>query len=370
MQQYLTRLFQVLMKARYWVFLVASAIAIKWISLYPAFVEKYYTYGVYPVISTIQRYLFGWIPVSIGDLFYAFLVLVVIFRTGKLIRVIYRKEFNKQYLLSGLKQAIFFFLFVYVFFYGLWGLNYNRLGISHQLGMEVGTYDLSELDSLTATLVERVNHFSTQVTDEDLASFRKKKKLFTESRVAFRELEKKYPFLRYEPKSIKPSLYSYLGNFLGFQGYYNPFSGEGQVNTTVPPFLEPFVACHEIGHQLGYAKEYEANFVAFLACRNYENPVFRYSLYFDLFHYAIDDLYRKDSAAARKYLDQLTPLVKKHRKDLADFYKGYRNPVEPIISNIYGQYLKANGQPDGKRSYNRIVAWLVAYGRKFGNSEW
>lgn len=366
MQQYLTSLFQMAMKARSWVFLVLSAIAIKWISLYPPFVEKYYTYGVYPVISTVQRFLLGWIPISMGDLLYAFLILVVLFRVGKLIRVIYQKKFDKDYLLSALKQAIFLFLLIYVFFYGLWGLNYSRLGISHQLGLEIKKYEVAELDSLTKTLVGRVNQYAVQVSDEELSGFRKKRKLFQESREAFRELEKTYPFLRYEPKSIKPSLYSYLGNYLGFQGYYNPFSGEGQVNTTIPPFLEPFVACHEIGHQLGYAREYEANFIAFLACRNYDNPVFRYSLYFDMLHYTIDDLYRQDSVAAKKYIDQLDPLVKKHRKDLVNFYKGYRNPIEPVISNLYGQYLKANGQPEGKRSYNRIVAWLVAYGKKFG----
>ena len=60
-----------------------------------------------------------------------------------------------------------------------------------------------------------------------------------------------YSFLKYQPRSIKPSLYSYAGNVLGFEGYYNPFSGEGQVNTTVPVFEQPFVACHEIGHQVG-----------------------------------------------------------------------------------------------------------------------
>ena len=29
-------------------------------------------------------------------------------------------------------------------------------------------------------------------------------------------------------------------------------------------------------------------------------------------------------------------------------------------------YLKANNQPGGKLSYNEVVAWLVAYYKKFG----
>ncbi len=57
----------------------------------------------------------------------------------------------------------------------------------------------------------------------------------------------------------------WLGNYLGFTGYYNPFTGEAQVNTTVPQFLLPNIALHEMGHQIGYAKEDEANFSAYLA---------------------------------------------------------------------------------------------------------
>jgi hypothetical protein len=32
----------------------------------------------------------------------------------------------------------------------------------------------------------------------------------------------------------------------------------------------------------------------------------------------------------------------------------------------YGQFLKANNQPAGKRSYNEVVAWLVAYYKRYG----
>jgi hypothetical protein len=46
--------------------------------------------------------------------------------------------------------------------------------------------------------------------------------------------------------------------------------------------------------------------------------------------------------------------------------KKYRNPIEAIIDHLYGQYLKANNQPSGKLTYNEVVAWLVAYYKKYG----
>src|SRR5688572_4399274 len=274
------------MKSWGWVLLIVLTILIKWVSWYPGWVENNYTYGIYPVISAIQRFLLGWIPFSIGDLFYAFLVLVILYRAGRLTMIVVRRRFTRTYFVRGLQQVFFFILFIYVCFNLLWGLNYNRRGISYQLGLDVKTYTLPELSTLTYTLQQRLNHYAVLVTEEQRDSFNRKKSLFHEAADAYQQIGKQYSFLHYKPFSVKPSLYSYLGNYLGFQGYYNPFSGEAQANTTIPRFLEPYVTAHEIAHQLGYAKENEANFVAFLACRHSPSPVLKYSLYFDMYNYA------------------------------------------------------------------------------------
>src|SRR5262249_34548577 len=149
----------------------------------------------------------------------------------------------------------------------LWGLNYNRRGIAYQLGLQVKQYSLADLDTLTTVLQDRVNTYATYVTEAQRDSFDQKRRLFSTAKQAYKAAAEHYSFLSYSPASVKPSIFSYAGNYLGFQGYYNPFSGEAQVNTTVPRFLEPFVTTHEMAHQLGYGKENEANFVGFLACR-------------------------------------------------------------------------------------------------------
>ena len=367
MQRFLSRLFDRLMKSWSWILLILFTILIKWASWYPGWVENYYTYGIYPIITKIQRFLFGWIPFSIGDLFYAFLLIVVIFRSFKFFRLLFQKKLTRGYFVAAMQQAIFFFLFVYVFFNLLWGLNYNRQGISYQLGIQVKKYSLAELDTLTGAIENKLNQYAALTTEAKRNSFAKKRDLFRESKLAYQNVSKRFPFLVYQPASVKPSLFSYVGNYLGFQGYYNPFSGEAQVNTTIPRFLEPFVTAHEIAHQLGYAKENEANFVAFLACKNYdESLVFKYSLYFDMYNYAINEVSKRDTSLARTYLNRLHPQVKKDIDELRTFYKAYKNPIEPIISWSYGHFLKANNQPGGKQTYNEVVAWLIAYYKKFG----
>lgn len=354
------------MKAWSWILLIVSALIIKYASMQPLWVEENYSTGVYPVISKIQRSIFGWIPFSIGDLFYMFLILVVIYRTVQLVKYIYKKKVNRQYLLNGLKQVIFFFLFVYVFFYALWGLNYNRNGITYQLNLELKKYSVQDLDTLAAIVQQRLNYYASVIDLKQRDSFNKKKTLFEKATEAYMYANSKYPFLNYDPQSVKPSFFSYLGNYLGFQGYYNPFSGEAQVNTTIPRFLEPYVSTHEVAHQLGYAKEDEANFVGFIACRSYPNNTYRYSLYFDLYLYAFTELSRKDSVLGKAFEEKLHPQVKKDIEEYRDFFKKYRNPVEPFISWMYDGYLRANDQPEGKRAYNKVIAFLIAYYKKFG----
>lgn len=366
MNQFLSSIYQRIRNHWDWVLLIVLMLLIRWFSIYSSLVETYYTYGLYPVISKIQRFLFGWIPFSIGDLFYGFVLVVFIIKLVRLFKVIFRRKFNKVYLWKGLKQVIFFCLSVYVLFNVLWGLNYNRIGIARQLGLDMQKYTVAELDTLTAVLQRRLNYYILLTNAAQRDSFYKKRNLFGESSDAYQDALREYPFLQYYPKSVKPSLFSYAGNILGFTGYYNPFSGEAQVNTTVPVFTQPFIACHEIGHQLGYGKENEANFSGFLACRRHPSAAFRYSVYFDMYNYTIGEVFRKDSSAAKIFVENLNPLVKKDFKEVREFFNRYQNPIEPIISWMYSGYLKANRQPAGKETYSQVVAFLIAYQKKFG----
>jgi hypothetical protein len=183
---------------------------------------------------------------------------------------------------------------------------------------------------------------------------------------AYRAAEKIYPFLRYQPVSLKPSIWSWVGNYMGFTGYYNPFTGEAQVNTLVPKFLQPFTTCHEVAHQLGYAKEMEANFVSYLAATTSQDTLLQYSVYLDLFMYSNRNLFEIDSLVAKEYRKQLIPAVQSDLKEWKAFNKKYRNPVEPLFRWVYGKYLERNQQPQGVLSYDEVTSFIIAWYRKYG----
>jgi len=89
-------------------------------------------------------------------------------------------------------------------------------------------------------------------------------------------------------------------------------------------------------------------------------------MYFDMYLYVINELDYRDSVLANGYRDKLHPQVTKDIDEYRSFLRKYRNRVEPIISSVYNSYLQANDQPEGKRTYNMVVSYLIAYYKKFG----
>lgn len=340
--------------------------AIKVAALFPVFIETYYSNGLYPVLSRAQRFVTGWLPFSVGDILYALLIIYLLKSLYRFIKSVRRQRNEKQFWISAAKKLVFVFLWVYVVFNLFWGLNYNRLGHAHQLAIQAAPYSTTELTQLTTLLLNRLHTYS--VTTANTINERKKKDIFNEAYDSYQYAARENAALTYKTKSVKPSLFSYLGNYLGYTGYYNPFTGEAQVNTTVPKFLQPFTTCHEIGHQLGYAKENEANFAGYLAAKKSTDTAFLYSLYFDLYSYAARELYIRDSATAKKINSQLPLKAKNDFAVLRKFYTQYKNPVEPLIRILYGNFLKANEQPTGMQSYSEVTALLIAWQKKYGTA--
>ncbi len=348
-----------------WIILVIAAVVIKLFSFFPNAVEKYYSTGVYKYIARLLRMVFGWIPFSVGDILYALAALYLIYQLILFLKKLLRKQVDRDYLFSSGKKLIFSALVIYILFNSLWGLNYNRLGIAHQLQLNVQPYSTKELQSILQIIVARLNNLDS-VARIERDEYERKNFLFSRSVEAYQNLANSNPIFGYPSPSVKPSIFSYAGDYLGFTGYYNPFSGEAQVNTTVPVFIQPFTTCHEIGHQLGYAKENEANFAGYLSAKSSGNKAFQYSVYFDLYLYAAKELYMRDSALLVPLRESLRPAIRKDYRDLRAFYKKYENPFEPLISRLYGNFLKANQQPQGMMSYNAVIAWLIAYEKKYG----
>lgn len=359
-------MFKILFRDRFLISLLIISTLIKLFSLNSGWIEKYYTFGLYPVISIILRTLFGWIPFSFGDILYTIAFIFLILKVGKLLGYVAKRQM-KEYLSWHLfRKYLKAMLWIYIIFNLFWGLNYNRQGIAFQFGLKKEHFSPADLYVLTLTLQQRLNFYATQVDSVKRLSLNNNRTLFYQAIAAYKNASRQYPFLTYRQPSIKASLFGTMGKYFGYTGYYNPFTGEAQLKTSVPVFTKPFIICHEIGHQLGYAKENEANFSSFLAGRVSDNVEFRYSVYYDMYSYAMNDLFFYNTACFIDLKKSELPQIKKDNFSYKAYLLQTKNLIEPVMSNVYDRYLKLNNQPHGKKSYNEVVNWLLAYMKKYG----
>lgn len=346
-----------------WILPVGLVVSILLLKFFPGLIERYYSNGLYLYISRFLRIITGWVGISVGDIFYAALVIRLVFWTFNSIKAIVRKQVTWKKFGLGCFEVVRMVLWVFIWFNLAWGLNYTRLGVAYQLKLEPVKYSKEEVESIVCELVDKVNASRRAIQDDSLqpTPF---KETYATAFAGYSNLAKEHAGFAYQNQSIKKSLYSKVSHYIGFTGYYNPFSGEAQVSSDLPNILVPYIACHEMAHQLGYASESEANFVGYLACRSANNKYFTYSVYMDLYKYAARELFLKDFSTTHGW--ELDSLVRKDFRDIRKFFDKKENRVSPVFSSMYNQYLKANQQERGIESYNDVIGLLIAYRNKYG----
>jgi len=327
-------------------------------------VEEFYTKSLYPTISETQRSISGIFPFSVGDVIYALLILYLILRIFRFVLKLKKQENKKSLLINVFLSTTSAILWIYTVFYILWGMNYYHTGVSSVFNLPEESVDKKEIFLLTNELKDSLNKcaqlkmVSPQVNPK--LSFYKQAAV-----QSYKRLEIYFPALIFKTPSFKASLFGEAANYMGIQGYYNPFTGESQINTHTPGFILPFVSCHEIAHQLGFASESEANFVGFLAAKHSEDVRVRYSAYFNMFMYAAAQLKRTDSTEIKQIVKQLHPDVK---KDLLLYYKHlskYEGWLQDGSGFFYDIYLKQNRQKNGIGTYGEVTGWLISYRKKY-----
>jgi hypothetical protein len=331
----------------------------------PYRVENYYAVGFYPKLAICFRFLTGWLPFSLGDILYLIAAIWLIWKLCSFIFRLIKRRLSAENFKYGIINTLTVLLSIYIVFNLFWGINYDRKGIAYQLGLDENKYSVTELKKLDSLLLLKVNESKLSLLHNNSPVITTKE-IFNESVNAYKNIDSTFPFLQYNVRSVKSSMWGWLGNYLNFSGYYNPFTGEAQVNTTVPYFLIPYTTCHEMAHQLGYAKEDEANFVGYLAASASADTFFHYSVYLDNFLATNRNLFMVDSSSAKMLARQLLPEVKMDLKNWKKFIEDHKNPAEPVIQWLYGKYLEGNKQPSGVLTYDEVTGLLISYYKKFG----
>ncbi|MCJ0742550.1 DUF3810 domain-containing protein [Pedobacter montanisoli] len=321
-------------------------------------VEKWFSNGLYPLIALFQRSVSSLFPFAIGDFLYAILIVLICWKTFSFFR---KRPFNRDLWKILLISLLNLGLGLYIAFKLLWGLNYNRPQIHTQLQIGNQLYDKKQLLKLADFFLNKINNLQAQLDQQKDKPLYTKTQLFNETKAAYDQLAKHQSFFKYKIASIKPAISGWLTSKMGIEGYYNPLSGEANVNMLIPNFVLPYVTCHEVAHQISVSKEDEANLVGYLTSIHSNDLYFQYSGYYNMLRSILFEIMLKYPDQYLAYREKLPEELLAKFKIERDFWVKYNGQMSAYMSKTFDQLLKLNNQRKGIDSYQDIVLWLYNY---------
>ena len=329
--------------------LLAAILMVQWLISFPELVQRIYTQRVFVWITKPLRWISGSFHLAIGELVYMIIIIILIINILKYF--ISNKYYikNSQFWVFILLDFGIFLAKIYLWFMLIWGLNYYQPDPSETFHLKVkDNYNLAEVDSLSLQLIRAMNQSRLQIADSQIDQ---------------------YHLVQSSP-SIKKALFPSWGDKLGYLAFYQPITGEAIIRDDLPQLLKPFTLEHEKAHQMGYASETEANFIAFMAAQSSNDALLKYSTQSQIFTYAQNaslwlaakkgdfDLWKKIVARNKSLV---SPKVLADRQKIKQFFAARKDQRIPGSDQLYDQFLKWNNQSKGIDSYDEVIRWVLAY---------
>lgn len=324
-----------------------------------ALVEERYSRGIYPVLAAAIGHLGrSWeriVPAagldagrpSLAEVTALIGVLVVSWRGWRAIR-------------SGSGAALRFALgaagCLYLAFMLLWGLNHAREPLAARLQLRTGQAAPGELAELAGEL--------GNMLARELAALEGPLQRHDFSALAvdaWASALQEQPDLGWcTTPLVRAPMVSRALTASGISGVFGPHTQECHVAAGLPAVDRAFVACHEIAHAQGWAREDEANFLAWRVTSRASARALRVSgLALALVH-VHEALRRADPALQRECALALEPAVVALMGDRTSFWRGARmESAGRVATAVNDVYLRSQGH-EGVASYGRMVDLLVA----------
>lgn len=357
---------------------VGLALAILGYSFFPNQVSEYFSFGLFQYIGNCLRTISGLTNIPLGEYIYLFIVIILVI---KLLESLFsfKSKFNIHNFWTDLlnfgKKLFISLVQLYVVFMLLWGLNYQKSSPAQNFHLSIDTsYSELQLDALSLDLISQLNLTRQNIPDSIIASLNYKQ-VFVQTLQEYKAIQTYYPFLHLENPVLKKAHFPTWGDYLGYMAFYQPITGEAIVRTDVPLLTLPYTSCHELAHQIGYASEAEANFIAFVVANESGDALFRYSMLLQMFTYCQSEHlaliaktgnFEKWKTIVNRNKAMLDSKVIGDRKKIKDFFIQRKHLLLPASTSLYDQFLQWNKQTKGINSYDEVLLWVLAYNKHSG----
>ena len=335
---------------------------------FPNITEEFYSSFFYEIIANILSAITGSLPFSLAELMLLSFVVFVLWYILKTILDLYKSK-NKK--LKILKNFLLNILaaggLIYFSFQLLWGFNYQRLTLDKIFQLPVRKSSSNELYELCQRLIKTSNILRERIDEDQFGVMElpyDRNHILKTAQLGYDKASLQYAKLKGNYGTPKGLLLSTPMCYTGITGFYFPFTNEANVNMAEPVSFLPFTTAHEMAHQRGFAKEDEANFIAYIACINHPDINFKYSGTLSALSYSLNALGRSDNDAYKILFSTCSNGVINDLRYNQEFWKKYSGPIEKVQDKINDTYLKSQSQKSGTKSYGAMVDLLLAQHRQ------
>ena len=328
----------------------------------PDLVESIYVDHVFPLMRGLLSVLFSWWPISAAEGLIAMALGWIGWRALRGLRDARRGQRSLgNLMLHALTQMLMATSVLYALLLLTWGFTNVRQPYAVHAGWEVqADADPAELADLVHDLVARCNVLRPGVSDEDLEVLLDHGRLDPRVVRGFAALAEEVPAVHGGLPVVRVPMAARLLTLFQVGGIYSPFTGEAHVNREPPVWRRAFTTCHEIAHQRGFAREDEANFIAYQVCVRARDAAFEYSGTFHAMQYALGALRR---SAPERHTAEIARISERVRDDLrasTEFWMRWKGPISKVAQSTNDRYLRLQGQTAGRASYGRMVDLMLA----------
>lgn len=291
-------------------------------------------------------------PFAIGDLFIFLSIIGVI--AYPIYGRIKKQPWKKIVLRDGE-----YLLWIYVWFYLAWGLNYSQKNFYERTHIPYVAYTPDKFKAFVKEYIRHLNNSYVPITGID------KNRVCKEAVKGYKQISDTLGIHRppYDSPRAKTMLFTPLISMVGVSGSMGPFFCEFTLNGDLPPSQYPATYTHELAHLLGITSEAEANFYAYEVCTRSQVESIRFSGYFSILSHVLGN--------ARRLLteEEYTELFNRIRPEIIELARSNQTywmaKYSPLIGNIqnwiYDLYLKGNKIESGRKNYSEVIGLLISY---------
>ncbi|MFN0109887.1 MAG: DUF3810 domain-containing protein [Blastocatellia bacterium] len=335
-------------------------------SLAPESVESYYSQLVYYYLARWLSAVNKFVPMPIGELLVIGIVLWYLGFTLWYVGRAFRRETSIIDVAKVLVvQLAWLFTFAFAAFLGMWGLNYQRQPIEERMNLELRAEGREETIAVGRRIIDGINrNYSTREAVTATGTSVKTvetPKLFQAIENAFQLENSLGAASQGGFSNPKPLMFSRAATWLDIRAVYVPYTGEATFNEKLLDCDLPFAIAHAKAHQRGFAREDEANFIAFIVCIKSNEPYIRYSGYLHGLK-VLDFLAKSDVQDTQDLKAQIAPGPAADVRAREAFGRATKSSTLASVSDsVINVYLRANRIRGGLKNFSEDTPLIVNY---------